>query len=310
MFDMARISTARWLVSACAAAILAATAAPVAAQNEDALRAFFEGKRVTVKIDMPGTSDGVDVRVDATRAIDFKQYGERLKSYGTSIRAGDSAVVTLVKVKKDLIEFQLSGGGFGTFGDDTNPSVSARFVEKSSREKELEKNIKDETDSHRRHEMQDELDSLRDRRERENRRIEAERRVAEERKRERIAEERLRGGSRFNLRYEDAVPAGLRPEGVMAALAEYVDFSNAGADVMEARPIVDAPPPPLSADAVLPRKGMTRDEAERAFGKPVDVSDRREGSMVVTTVVFVRGDQRISADFVDGILIRYSITSR
>jgi hypothetical protein len=310
MFDMVRISTARWLVSACAAAMLAATAAPAAAQNEDALRAFFEGKRVTVKIDMPGTSDGVDVRVDTTRAIDFKQYGERLKSYGTSIRAGDSAVVTLVKVKKDLIEFQLSGGGFGTFGDDTNPSVSVRFVEKSSREKELEKKIKDETDSHRRREMQDELDSLRDRRERENRRIEAERRVAEERKRERIAEERLRGGSRFNLRYEDAVPAGLRPEGVMAALAEFVDFSNAGADVMEARPIVDAPPPPPSADAVLPRKGMTRDEAERAFGKPVDVSDRREGSMVVTTVVFVRGDQRISADFVDGILIRYSITSR
>jgi hypothetical protein len=31
---------------------------------------------------------------------------------------------------------------------------------------------------------------------------------------------------------------------------------------------------------------------------------------VVTTLVFVRGDQRISADFVDGILVRYSITSR
>ena len=96
----------------------------------------------------------------------------------------------------------------------------------------------------------------------------------------------------------------------MAALAEYVDFSNASPDVVDARPTIDAPRPPPPADVVLPKKGMTRAEAERVFGTPVDTSDRREGSMVVTTLVFVKGDQRISADFVDEILIRYSITSR
>ena len=101
-----------------------ALAAPAFAQNEGALRTFFEGKRVTVKIDMPGTSDGIDVRADATRAIDYKRYGDRLKNYGTAIRAGESTVVTLVKVKKDLIEFQLGGGGFGTFGDDTSTSTA------------------------------------------------------------------------------------------------------------------------------------------------------------------------------------------
>src|SRR5438034_11154439 len=106
----------RSTVAACLAAILLALAAPATAQNEDALRTFFEGKRVTVKIDMPGTSDGIDVRPDTTRAIDYKRYGDRLKSYGTAIRAGESTVVTLVKMKKDLIEFQLGGGGFGTFG--------------------------------------------------------------------------------------------------------------------------------------------------------------------------------------------------
>src|SRR5258708_2067208 len=109
--------------------MLVAPAAPAAAQNEDALRSFFEGKHVTVKIDMPGTSDGIDVRLDTNRAIDYKRYGERLKDYGTAIRAGDSAIVTLVKVKKDLIEFQLSGGGFGTFGDDTSTSVNIRPIE-------------------------------------------------------------------------------------------------------------------------------------------------------------------------------------
>ena len=49
-----------------------------------------------------------------------------------------------------MIEFQLSGGGFGTFSDDSSTSVSIPRVEKSSREKDLEKRIKDEDDSRRR----------------------------------------------------------------------------------------------------------------------------------------------------------------
>ena len=164
-----------------------------------------------------------------------------------------------MKVKKDLIEFQLGGGGFGTFGDDTSTSANIPLLDKSSREKELEKRIKDEDDRDRRRRLERELDDLRDRRESENRRIMAERARIEEAKRERIADERLRGGSRFNLRYEDRVPAGMRPEDVMAALAEYVDFggrpgpSAAGA----------APP---TAELTMLRKGLSREEAERLFG--------------------------------------------
>jgi hypothetical protein len=301
---------ARWTIAAGTIAMLLVLAWPAAAQNEDALRSFFEGKRVTVKIDMPGTADGIDVRLDAGgRAIDYKRYGDRLKSYGSAIRAGDSAVVTLVKVKKDLIEFQLSGGGFGTFGDDTSSSVYIAHVDKSSREKDLEKRVKEETDSRRKRQLQDELDDLRNRRERENRRIDAERARAEERKKERIAEQRLRGGSRFNLRFAGAVPPGFRAEDVMAALAEYVDFSNAGpAAYVDTKPIADAPRP--AGDVVLPRKGMTRADAERAYGRPVDSSERREGSMVITTLVFFSGDQKINAEFIEDILVRYTITSR
>ena len=55
---------------------------------------------------------------------------------------------------------------------------------------------------------------------------------------------------------------------------------------------------------------MTRAEAERAFGPARESSDRREGSMVITTLVFLHGAQRISADFVEGVLVRYTITSR
>src|SRR5207248_7377776 len=94
---------------ALAGALLFAAAAPAAAQNEDALRTFFEGKRVTLKIDMPATVMGVDIRPGTARPLDYKEYGDRIKSTGTAIRAGESVIVTLVHVKSDLIEFQLAG---------------------------------------------------------------------------------------------------------------------------------------------------------------------------------------------------------
>jgi len=148
-----------------------ALAAPAAAQNEDALKDLFEGKRIVTLIDLPGTSDGVDVRVDADRQIDYQEYGHRLRMYGTALRAGDSAIVTLVKVKQDLIEFQLSGGGYGTFSDDTSTSVYIPFVEKSRRDNELERLVRDEKDGRGLRQLERDLDALRDCRGRENRRI-------------------------------------------------------------------------------------------------------------------------------------------
>jgi hypothetical protein len=290
-----------------ATAMTIAASAPALAQDEAALKAFFEGRRVTVKIDMPGTSDGVDIRVDSNRPLDSQQYGERLKQYGAAIHAGDSATVTLVKLKKDLIEFQLGGGGFGTFGDDTDTSVNLPLMDKSQREKDLEKRIKEEDDSRRRKALEHDLSELRERREGENRRIEAARVVAEAQKREHLAEQRLRGGSRFNIRYDGAVPRDLRPGGLAAALAPFVDVSDDSAGAPEAaRPPADA----ATAGDGAPRKGMLREEAERQLGRPSDASERREGTLTVVTLVFVRPGQRITAEFVDDVLIRYSIASR
>jgi hypothetical protein len=283
--------------------LLLAFALPAAAQNEEALKSYFEGKRVTVRMDMPGDADGVDVHADAKRAIDYGKYKDDLKRYGIAIRAGDTVTVTLVKVKKDLIEFQLGGGGFGTFGDDTSTSAFIPLVDKSQRERELEKRIKDEDDRDRRRRLERELDDLRDRRERENSRIMAERARLEELKRERIAENRLRGGSRFNIRYDDRVPAGMRPEDVMAALAEYVDFGGRPGP----REIV---PPPPSGDVTLIRKGMSLVDIERLLGSPATSTERREGGLAVTILTFNVGDQRVTAEFIDDVLIRYTIMSR
>ena len=283
--------------------VAAAAATPAFAQNEASLKSFFEGRRVTLKIDMPGTSDGVDVEADARQPIDYPKYRDNLKRYGTALGAGESATVTLVKMKKDLIEFQLGGGGFGTFGDDTSTSVNMPDVKKSEREKELERLVKDEDDRDRRRRLERELDELRDRRERENRRIAIERERAEDQKRERIAERRLRGGSRFNLRYDGHVPDGLRPEEEMAVLNDYVDFGS-----LAPHATLDELPPP--GDITMLRKGMTRLDAERTFGRPETTSTRTDGGFAVTTLVFVVADQRVSADFVEDVLVRYTITSK
>jgi hypothetical protein len=295
------------LRAAAAAVLCVAGAAPAAAQNEDALRTFFEGKRVALRIDMPGAAEGVDVKADAREALNFPRYRDSLKRYGTAIRSGDSVTVTLVKVKKDLIEFQLGGGGYGTFGDDTSTTVYIADAPKTEREKQLEKRVKDEDDRAVRRKLQAELDDLHDRRERENKRIAVERERASAAKAERIAERRLRGGSRFNLRYDDRVPAGIRPDDVMAALAEYVDFGSLPPASMRPSRM---PEPSPAADITQLRKGMTRAEAVRAFGKPADASERKDGGLLVNTLVFVVGDQRISADFVEDICVRYTISSK
>jgi hypothetical protein len=289
-------------MAALAGALIFGLAAPAAAQNEDALRAYFEGKRVTLKIDMPATVYGVDIRPGTARPLDYKVYGDRIKSAGAAIKAGDSVLVTLVHVKDDLIEFQLAGGGFGH----ETGSVYIPLVEKSNREKDLEKRVKAETDPGRLKALQRELDDLVTARDRENARINRERARLEEQNKARISVERLSAGSRFNLRYDKRVPEGTGPRDVMAALAEYVTFGGGASAAAGPRPV----PLPAAISGAQPRKGMLREDAERELGRPVEALDRREGALTVTTLVFIRGDERIRAEFVEGVLFRYSITSK
>jgi hypothetical protein len=208
------------------ALIILFTAGSASAQTEAELKQYFEGRRVYLKIDMPATKDGVNVYAERARPFDYGNYVAKLRRHGASIRRGESAMITKVKVKGKHIEFQLDGGGYGVLGDET-PGVYAPVASKSRRERRLEEWLKREEDPHRRRRLSEEIDGLRREREREDSMNRAIAEQAEEVQRSRIEEKALRAGSRFNIHY-GAAPSGeaMTPEAVMRALAEYVEFDD------------------------------------------------------------------------------------
>lgn len=282
-----------------AAVLLAAAAPAVSAQTEDALRVYFEGKTVRVKLEMPGTSQGVEVYPGTSMPVDFPQHAGRLKRFGTAYRRGDEALVTKVKLKDDHIEFQLGGGGYGTFGDDDSPYVSFSPAPKTEREKNLERDLAKTTDAAQKRTMREELDRLRKSREREDTRNRAEAAQAQQIKEANIRQRRIEGGSRFNIRYRGGIPAdALTTESVMRALGEYLEFgmvSDGGG------------PAPGGVNEL--RKGLTVEQVDAMLGRPETIAQRMEGTLSVSTSHYRTRDRRITAEFVEGVLIRYTITS-
>jgi hypothetical protein len=278
---------------------LVGSASPAVGQSEEQLRVYFEGKNVHVKLDMPGSSEGVDVYPGTMLPIDFPKHAGRLKRFGTAYHRGEEALVTKVKVKSDHIEFQLGGGGYGTLGDDDSPYVAVPAASKSEREKNLERDLEKTTDPAQRRTLREELDGLRRRREREDARNQAEAAQAEQVKAANIRQRRIEGGSRFNLRYDSDVPGeALTPESVMRALSEYVDFSPLSQD----RPEDAARPTEL-------RKGLTVEEVDAILGRPEMITQRLEGTLTVSTSTYRTRDRHVTAEFVEGVLIRFTLTS-
>ena len=283
-------------------------AVPLAAQDEAALRSYFEGRTVVVKLAMPAAEAGIDVYPGATPPVDYPEHAKRLKKYGTAIQPGQPALVTKIRVKGKLIEFQLDGGGYGTAGDPTDPNVSVAAVPKSQRDKDLEEAVKKETDSAVKRRQERELDQLRSERQRADQRNRAIAASATERRREYIQERRLQGGSRFNLRYRKGVPAAaVTVDSVEAALAEFVDFEAglAGSVVADSSAPPEEPTGPLAL-----RKGLLAPEVDSLLGEPFRRTSRKEGTLQVTTRTYDTKGGRVVAEFVEDVLFRYTITSR
>src|SRR6185369_9180448 len=164
-----------------------------------------------------------------------------------------------------------------------------------------------------------ELDNLRDRRAREDARNQALAAEASERKREAVAQKRLEGGSRFNLKFDQIVNQQyLTPEGIMEAMAKYIyfpeeDFRGAGAINRRngGDPTVSGGNDRGSAPRAEIRKGMTIEEVEGIYGRPINSRERMEGTLRVTVSTFSQSrEQILEAEFVEGVLVRYRISSR
>lgn len=305
-----------------AAALLQAR--PAEAQSELQLRQAFEGKYVVVRMDMPATHRGVDLFPDRDPSVDFSGYSARVREFGIALREGSRVLVTAVRVKKKNIEFQLGGGGYGVWGDESG-SVYVPTESKSSREKDLERRIKDERDYDRRRRMQRELDDLRRDRERENASRQAEQRDLEARKKSEIADKRLDAGSRVNIWFADErlMSGAPNPRELQRMLSPIIDFGgdDRRGPAVETRqtssrsgPGYGSPssPPmlPPGAGAADLRRGLSADEVHDLLGKPTRSKPGKQGELSTLTEWYEDGDRVTEVVYVSGIVVRFSTSSK
>ncbi len=294
-----------------------------AESGQAALQNYFVGRQVRLKIDMPGTAKGVDLRMDAGDPMDWKQYSSRLKESGPAIRSGDRSTITTIVVKKNLIEFQLDGGGFGTFWDDTSTTVTPYEVGKSNYEKQLERDIRDTTDPNRKRDLQRELDRERSRRRREQAADDRAAMIASQMKQQQVADKRMRGGSRFNLRWAGNIPSDqLTPDALMKLLDTYIDFG----DLQGEKPIFSPNATSTAQNAVrtnTPSNGVSHSPMTQlkrgmligevsgllGLGRQVSQSVSEEG-LKTQIFEYLPDDYRVEVTYVDGVVVRYSISSR
>jgi hypothetical protein len=305
-----------------AAFLLAAflVAAPLRAQDAQSISQFFEGKQVVVKIDMPGSQQGIDIYPQRDGMLDAKAYGKRIKSFPAALHNGDAVMITTVKVKDKLIEFQLGGGGFGTFGDDTDTSVKFTPAPKSNREKDLENQLANTDDPDEKARIRRELDYVRSRRERDDQRNRAIAEDAAREKRDQVDQDRMKGGSRFNLKYDGKVPPDITPQDIMAALSQYVSFppgmaGHSQQPVSDGATSASAPPAPIERAAPAAgtvttnglQKGMHLEQVHAILGNPTSSGDTEHDGLQVHSETYVQGSSFIHTDFVNGVLVRYSV---
>lgn len=273
------------------------------AQTENELKARFEGQQVTVKIDMPATKDGVNIYPEKSQPMDYSQYADRLKKYGTSVRRGEVIMITKIKVKDKHIEVQLGGGGYGTIGDESG-DVYMSSVSKSRREKDLEEELKYENDYERRKRIRRELDDLRRRRERQDERNRAIAAEAQEIKKARVEQKALQAGSRFNVHFTRMDSFALTATSLMDALRRYVDFEGSSDDpssLRESGGYVRAGVVHLGPRTTFLKEGLSTGEVVGVLGQPSVVDERNEGRAVYE---FPRGEGRVLiAEFVRGVLV-------
>ena len=217
-------------------------AAPAAAQSEASLKSALEDRYVVVRLDLPASKMGVDIFVNKRQKLKHKENDQRVRRHGAAFERGEAARITDVRVKKKFIEILLEGGGYGVRGDEKTRRFRARDVEITEEEENLREELPYLSSSTPQTKIlvEETLAQLQAERDAEYQRRIDEAQNQQEEQNTRVRAARLAGGSRINIRFGKKIPASaLTPEGLMALLDGYVDFSPgavaAGQEQREAR---------------------------------------------------------------------------
>ncbi len=314
---MSSIRVCLWPALAATVSLTTLSAGSLAAQDEGALRAAFEGKLVSVRIGMPATARGIDVFPLQQPPVDWREVANRTKEFGTALKIGDQVMVTKIVVKKNShIEFQLGGGGWGTLFDSPGTSsVSPTVQPESKLERALRDSIKVAPGGPTKRRLEKDLSDARSQRERANDVARAEAEQANAAREANLRAKRVESGSRFNVRFKNGIPPEqLTPDGLRAALAEFVDFSASGARASVAN--AAGPGAPASSGAgggsaiSRVKKGMTVRDVEALLGPATSATDQREGSLTVNKRSYTSDGLRVVTSFINDVLIDFVITPR
>lgn len=294
------------------------TLAPFAKAQNPSLETYFNGKQVAVKVDMPGSQKGIDLRFNKPAPMNWKEYSGRIKDFGVSIHKGDIARITTFNVKGDMIELQLDGGGFGTAGDNTSTVVSTPPTPKSDYEKQLEQDIANTDDEDRKRSLQRDLDRERARRARQDAQNKSNDQIASQMRVAQVADNRARGGSRFNLRWSGSIPPDEKnPDAIVKLMADYIDFNPAPGTAPASSDAQGPPPPPppsgygdTSPTAQL-KRGMSRADVTGLLGPGRILSQSVSPDGLHTVVMqYLANDRTAEVTFVEDVVIRFSISSQ
>lgn len=286
--------------------VLVIPASSADAQSEAALRAALEGKTVTVKIEMPGTSRGIDVFPQDAAPVNWREVADRLKANATSLRIGQTVMITKVVLNRDShIEVQLGGGGFGTFGDNTGSEVSATYDGESPREKALRDSIKSAPTPQAKKKFESSLNSLRSEREQRNDHARAAASTANEAREANLRIRRAEGGSRFNVRYRRGIPSdAMTPNGLIDALSPYIDF---GGGTHASSTNASRPAAPSGSPMLTLKKGMSIADVEALLGPANTATESKEGVLTLMRRTYTNDSNRIITSFVNGVMIDFVI---
>ena len=296
------------------------------AQSPGQLRQNFEGKYVVLKINMPATKDGVNLRADRLPRIDQRKYRNKLSRTGTAVDQGEAVKLTFIKVKKKHIEVHLGAGGYGS---QYVRKVVYPIAPKTEQEVNLEAELATVGEEYPEvtKAAQERLEGLRAERAKEDAIINQKAAKETAAKREAVRKRALTSGSRFNLRFKRRVPSHvLTTEGFQAAFAEYIEFSPKAVAAARKRKETekeeneretqyangdsDESTTPADAQAVAGlKKGLLVDDVFELLGKPRNPKEWNEGRLLVKGYTFHSTLGFVRTEFIEDVLVRYTLSS-